>query len=53
LPSTAANGVTLQEAGLHTASTGGVMFARVTYAGIAKSASISVTYDWTTTIGAS
>jgi hypothetical protein len=53
LPSTAANGSTLTEAGLFTAASGGTLYARVTHAGIAKTSSIAVSYDWVITIGAS
>lgn len=53
LSSTQANGNTLTEAGLFNASSGGTMFARVTYAGIAKTSAISITYVWTTMISAS
>jgi hypothetical protein len=47
LPSGAANGQTLAEAGIFNAAAGGDMLSRVTYAGIAKTASITVTYTWT------
>ena len=50
LPSTAANGSTLTEAGIFNASSGGSMFARAIYTGISKTSSIAVTYDWTLTI---
>ncbi len=53
LSSTEANGSSLSEAGLLTASTGGVLFARVTYTPIAKTSSIAVSFTWTVTIGAS
>lgn len=53
LPSTAANGSTLTEAGIFNASSGGTMFCRTTYAGIAKTSSIAVYYTWTINIGAS
>ncbi len=52
LPTTAANGHTLTEAGLLTASSGGSLFARVIYEGIAKTASVTVTYTWDVTIAA-
>lgn len=52
LGSTAANGSTLQEAGLFTAATAGTLFARAVHEPIAKSASITVTYTWQVTITA-
>jgi len=53
LPSTEANGVDLTEAGLLTATSGGVLFARVVFAAISKTASVGVTFTWTVSIGAS
>ena len=53
LPSTEANGVDLAEAGIFTASSGGIMFARTTHAAISKTSSVSITYEWTIQIGAS
>lgn len=53
LASTSVNGNTLREAGLFNASSGGVMFARVTHGDIVKTSSISLTYDWSINIGAS
>lgn len=52
VPTTAANGVTLQEAGLFTAASGGTLFSRVTYSPILKTNSISVTITWTHTFSA-
>lgn len=42
-----ANGYTLTEAGLFDLSSGGDLFARITYAGVAKTSSITLTYTWT------
>jgi len=53
LASTTANGNTLREAGLFTNPAGGTMFARATHSAIAKTSSISITYEWTINIGAS
>lgn len=53
LASTAANGSTLQEAGLFNAASGGTLIARVTYQAIAKTASITVTFTWDININAS
>jgi len=53
LPSTAANGYALAEAGLFTAATGGTLVARVVFQAINKNASLSVTYTWDLTISAS
>ncbi len=53
LPSGAANGSTLREAGLLNAAAGGVLFARAVFGAIAKTASVTVTYTWSITIGAS
>jgi len=52
LPSTAANGYSLAEAGLFNASSGGTMIARVTYQPINKTASLTVTYTWEININA-
>jgi hypothetical protein len=52
LSSTSANGSTLTEAGLLTAASGGTLFARVTFAGIEKSASLTVTFIWDININA-
>ena len=52
LSSTSANGNTLQEAGLFNAASAGTMFARVATVAIAKTASITITYDWSINIGA-
>ncbi len=49
IPTTAANGSTLVEGGLFTASAGGSMFTRFTFSSIAKTNSISVTITWTHT----
>lgn len=47
LGTTSANGSTLAEAGIfNSSSSTGTMYARVTHTGIAKSASITVTYNW-------
>lgn len=53
LASTAANGNTLQEAGLFNAASGGTLIARVTYQPITKTASITVTLTWDVVISAS
>lgn len=53
LPSTAANGSTLQEAGIFNAASAGDMFARATHTSIAKTASIAIYYTWTINLGAS
>lgn len=53
LSSTQANGVTLQEAGIFNASSGGTMLARAVYTGIAKDATRTVTFIWTFTLTAS
>lgn len=52
LPSTAANGNTLREVGILTASSGGTLFARAVYAAIEKTASIAVTFTWDININA-
>ncbi len=52
LPSTAANGNTLTEAGLFNAANGGTLVARVTYQPIAKTASLVITYTWDILINA-
>ncbi len=52
LPSTAANGYSLTEAGLLTAASGGLLVARVTYQPIAKTASLQVIYNWDLLINA-
>jgi hypothetical protein len=46
LGSGVANGVTLAECGLFNAASAGTMYARATYTGIAKTASITITYTW-------
>jgi len=53
LASTEANGNDLTEAGVFTAASGGTMLARTTYAAITKTSLVSITYDWTLSIGAS
>lgn len=53
LPSTAANGNTLREAGIFNAATAGAMLSRVTFAEIIKTTSISVTFTWVHTITSS
>lgn len=50
LPTTAANGSSLVEAGLLTLSSGGTLFARATHTAIVKTASLTVTYLWTLTL---
>lgn len=50
IPSSAANGNTLREAGLFNALTGGTMFSRVTHDDIVKTASNTVTHSWTHTL---
>ncbi|MGE5553291.1 MAG: hypothetical protein ACM3XZ_05130 [Betaproteobacteria bacterium] len=52
IPSTAANGFNLAEAGIFTSSVGGTLFARVTFAPIAKSANISMALVWELTLSA-
>ena len=52
LPSTAANGYSLAEAGLFTAAMGGTLIARVNYQPIAKTACLTVTYTWDISINA-
>lgn len=47
VPTTAANGQTLREAGLLTAD--GVLFSRITHDPIVKTAQVAVTYLWTHT----
>lgn len=47
-----ANGHVLTEAGLFNALAGGTLFARVKHAGINKTSSLTVTYNWVITIGA-
>jgi len=44
-----ANGVTLQEAGVLDAASSGNLFSHVTYTGIAKTSSNTITYTWTFT----
>lgn len=51
LASGSANGSTLTEAGIFNASAVGTMYARVTHTGIAKDATISITYSWDLTWG--
>jgi hypothetical protein len=46
LPTTAANGNTLTEAGLFGPTPVSLMMARVTYTGIAKTTSIAINYAW-------
>lgn len=46
LTSASANGHTLTEAGVFTAAVDGTMYSRAVYSGIAKTASIAVTYSW-------
>jgi len=53
LTSTQGNGITFREAGLFNANPGGILFARALFAPIAKTASITVLWAWTITIGAS
>jgi hypothetical protein len=52
LTSVQGNGITFREAGLFNAPTGGTMFARTLFTEIAKTASITVLWAWTVTIGA-
>ncbi|WP_447978071.1 hypothetical protein [Candidatus Nitrospira bockiana] len=47
LPSTAANSQTLSEAGVFAAAGSGALFSRVTFAGIAKTSSLTITFVWT------
>jgi hypothetical protein len=49
VPTTAANGSTLREAGLFNAASGGSLFSRIVYSDIVKTNSISVTITWTHT----
>lgn len=46
LASGSANGNTLTEAGIFTTDVDGTMYSRALYTGIAKTASIAVTYSW-------
>jgi hypothetical protein len=50
IPSTMANGSTLQECGLFNASSGGTLFARATFSSIAKDPTISISFTWQITI---
>ncbi len=52
LPSTAANGFSLAEAGLFTAASGGTLVARVTFGAITKTSQITVTLVWDLPINA-
>jgi hypothetical protein len=52
LPTTAANGYTLTEAGLFLASSGGPMLVRVVMAPQEKNENITITYTWDIGIGA-
>jgi len=52
LTSTQGNGITFREAGLFNAPTAGTMFARTLFTPIDKTASITVLWAWTVTIGA-
>lgn len=52
LTSTTGNGTTFREAGLVNAAVGGQLFGRVVYAEIAKTASITILFAWTISIGA-
>lgn len=53
VPSTAANGSTITEAGIFNAASAGNLFARAVHAGIAKTSSIALFYTWTINVGAS
>jgi hypothetical protein len=53
LGSTVANGEDITEAGIFTSGFGGTLFARTTFTAITKTASVSVTFTWTITIGGS
>lgn len=53
LPSGTANGSSLTEAGLLTASSGGTLLARTVHDAIAKTSSITITYSWTISFTAS
>jgi hypothetical protein len=52
LGTTSANGSTLTEAGLFNASAAGTLLARASFAGIAKTASLTVTFSWTISVNA-
>jgi hypothetical protein len=52
LTSTQGNGITFREAGLFNAQSGGTLFARTLFTPIDKTASITVLWAWTVTIGA-
>lgn len=52
LGSAEANGNTLTEAGLFNQAAGGMLFARVKHQTLAKTAAITVTYNWTININA-
>ena len=52
LSSSQCNGYSLTEAGIFNNSVGGTLFARVKHQAIAKTASITVTYNWTININA-
>lgn len=53
VPTTAANGSSLVEIGLFTLSSAGTMFSRAIHSSITKTASVTVTYQWTITFSAS
>lgn len=53
LSTSEANGNTLQEIGLFTEASGGLLWSRATHSAIVKTSSISVTYEWTHNFGAS
>lgn len=52
LPSGAANGHTLTEAGIFTAAVAGTMYNRAVHAGIAKTVNIALIYSWDLTFTA-
>ncbi|MDR4483835.1 MAG: hypothetical protein R3B95_11585 [Nitrospirales bacterium] len=53
LPTTAANGETLREAGLFSPNPNARLFSRVTYAAIPKSLSVAVNFSWDITFSQS
>ena len=50
VPTSAASGNTLREAGLLNSASGGTLFSRVTHDDIVKTNSVSVTHTWTHTL---
>lgn len=52
ISSTECNDMTLTEAALYTEEVGGICFATTTYTPIEKTVAVTVTYEWTITVGA-